>query len=88
MGKTVGASMFALRLAASINLRMHLQLKNFKREQGGERRKGGGGGKWQREVQPALLPGKMKSSPLARTAIVVSNCLGYFALTIDRNYAL
>lgn len=42
MGKTVDASMFALRLAASINLRMHLQLKNFKREQGGERRKGGG----------------------------------------------
>jgi len=49
VGKTVDASMFALRLAASINLRMHLQLKNFKREQGGERRKGGwgesGGGK-------------------------------------------
>jgi len=53
VGKTVGASMFALRLAASINLRMHLQLKNFKREKGGERK---GGGKWQRKMQPALLP--------------------------------
>jgi len=46
------------------------------------------GGFKERKLQSAFRPGKMKSSPLARTAIVVSNCLGYFALTIDRNYAL
>lgn len=87
MGKTVDASMFALRLAASINLRMHLQLKNFKREQGGERRKGGGG-KVAEENAACTPAGKNEKFSLARTAIVVSNCLGYFALTIDRNYAL
>jgi len=72
-------SIFALRLAASINLRMHLQQWSSRGEKGGF---------IERKLQSAFRPGKMKSSPLARTAIVVSNCLGYFALTIDRNYAL